>query len=313
VREALRIVDVDYDGCITRGEMQHFFRSFCVEEALADKFFNALATGGPGGASYHTFVQIVAPFLDLPGVVAHTAASQPSSRPQSARSRPQSGSRSRPPSANRRSLPGVDRPATPREVLEDALSCGSAALPGLESAHSRPAHRVDRLVIEEQGETSRSARSRPCRPLSARRNSKTPREISSSACASPRLPGSAQHSAYKPQATPPLSARERPRSPAPHSVCKDTVESSQPGDVMSQKPGQPYAVAPPPSAGGRGRRPMGISRVAPVVDKVKDPEHFQAEFAKALTQGGEEALSTRGRAVATPCRPSGSRRSCQSP
>jgi Ca2+-binding EF-hand superfamily protein len=87
VREALRIVDVDYDGCITRGEMQNFFRAFGVGEKEADKFYEKLARGGPGGANYHSFVQIVGPYLDLPGMVTATQRASSTSRPGSACSR----------------------------------------------------------------------------------------------------------------------------------------------------------------------------------------------------------------------------------
>lgn len=90
-REALRIVDVDYDGCITRGEMQNFFRAFGVGEKESDRFYEKLAEGGPGGANYHSFVRIVGPYLDLPGVVTATQRSESRTcRPGSTNSRGQS-------------------------------------------------------------------------------------------------------------------------------------------------------------------------------------------------------------------------------
>jgi len=88
IREALRIVDADYDGCITRGEMQNFFRAFGVGEKESDRFYEALAGGGPGGANYHSFVQVVGPYLDLAGVVtAMQRSASRASRPGSASSR----------------------------------------------------------------------------------------------------------------------------------------------------------------------------------------------------------------------------------
>lgn len=71
VREVLRIVDGDYDGFITRPEMQYFFRSFGIHEGVSDHFFDRLA-GGSGRASYAAFVAHVGPYLELPGSEAVT-------------------------------------------------------------------------------------------------------------------------------------------------------------------------------------------------------------------------------------------------
>jgi Ca2+-binding EF-hand superfamily protein len=71
VREVLRIVDGDYDGFITRQEMQYFFRSFGIHEGVSDHFFDRLG-GGSGRASYAAFVAQVGPYLELPGSEAVT-------------------------------------------------------------------------------------------------------------------------------------------------------------------------------------------------------------------------------------------------
>jgi len=182
VREALRIVDVDYDGCITKDEMRAFFRAFGVAEREADRLYEKLAKHGPGGANYQCFVQTVGPYLDLPGVV---AATQPQntgrgSRPSSAHSRPRSA---RNPPAPASPLPRVSTRDGHKALQESSTSsCPSPRAPAtprsgrpqsLESP--RPVRRSSRppsLAQEESADCSESiasARRSPCAPLSARR------------------------------------------------------------------------------------------------------------------------------------------------
>lgn len=68
-REVLRYVDTDYDGQITREELRHFFRAFELSSDAADRLFERLGGSGNVGANYHTFVQLVGPCIDLPGIV----------------------------------------------------------------------------------------------------------------------------------------------------------------------------------------------------------------------------------------------------
>lgn len=86
VREVLRIVDGDYDGHISRHEMQHFFRVFGMAEGTADRFFNRLNDICSGGGNYRTFVKHIGPYLELPGTPAamRPLSSTPGSRPNSA-------------------------------------------------------------------------------------------------------------------------------------------------------------------------------------------------------------------------------------
>lgn len=323
VREALRIVDVDYDGSITRSEMQNFFRAFGIDEMSSDRFFNKMATGGPGGVNYHTFVQVVGPFLDLPGVV---AATNPN-RPQSARGRP-SSARSRPPSAERR--PAIGQEGSVKELLESVLSaCGSRGLP----AAARDSPRAG--SCQERRESSRN---RSGAQLSARRNCSAPRELST--CDSPRLPGGSVRSNSKQQER--LSSR--PCSPAPRhaskelpvnenvafwneGACHAPVNQMQGNDNVPEKHEQSPPAPPPPGAGRPGRRPMGIQRgsahvgvqrVAPVPEKAKDFTHMGDLPAEVVTASTRECLMSDRRPVATPMTPvrrpgSRGRPQCQSP
>lgn len=343
VREALRIVDVDYDGCITRTEMQHFFRAFGIEEVRADKFYEKLAKGGPGGANYHTFVQVVSPFLDLPGVVAHAQIAQSPSRPQSARSRPTSA-RSRPPSAEKRLPSAMRRPASPtavdrKEILESALS-GNAApyLPALSRGgdskafesplperRSRPCTptsargrsgsqaRVGRTELQE---LPLSARGRPCQQLSPRRNPSESRQ-NASGCDSPRQAASVCSNREPQQSLPPAHALPRQPSPqgTPRSISarRHLEHQLAVGNFQTQQLRDVFAPAAPPAPSGRpGRRPMGIQREAPVARKVGDIKDLQElgelKHNVAASTNEREALMSGGRPVATPSRRSGSRR-----
>lgn len=334
VREALRLVDGDYDGAITRGEMQHFFRAFGVDEMTSDRFFNMLAADGSGGANYHLFVQVVGPFLELPGVVASV---QTASRPQSARSRPSSArsrpssARSRPPSAQRHLDPPGSTGAVKqcddgeiKSVLESALSSTNPLLPAVAAQsrkespaiarHRSPAHRQSREGplpgVKEPRESSQSGRDRSRPPLSARKDSKAPPEIL--VCESPRVPDSAR-SDRKPQGM---------WTPAPQGSCKDdasktadneTMISRQGSILVPQKLEQPFeavASAPPPKK-AQGRRPMGIQRggqagvqhVAAAEQKVKDFTQVAQPQDEIVTVASREALTSGGRRVATPRRP----------
>merc|ERR1712048_612175 len=67
-REALRILDVDYDGRIERGEMTQFFLAFGVLPETSNKIFDRMALNDT--AEYRSFVNLVGAYLDLPGIVA---------------------------------------------------------------------------------------------------------------------------------------------------------------------------------------------------------------------------------------------------
>jgi len=69
-REALRYVDRNNDGSISREEMQCFFRAFNLTEAQADRFFDHMDVSGLGEIDYRVFVRFLGPFLQLPGIVA---------------------------------------------------------------------------------------------------------------------------------------------------------------------------------------------------------------------------------------------------
>lgn len=291
VREALRIVDGDYDGSITRSELQHFFRCFGIDELRADKFFDRMAVGGPGGVNYHAFVQVVAPFLDLPGVEAFKQLpARPQSRPQSARSRP--------PSNGRRYSSSQDRPGSPqaaerKEVLENALSYESPCLPAL----PRQDNGLGGLCTPRSQRGSRcespmSVRGRP-QQLLAQRGSSASRERPLPVCNSPRPSSSQQRCGEhkKDQAHQLLLGNFKPQS---HEGCED------------------FKPAPPPAAGRPGRRPMGIQHITPVARKVGDVpvaqkvrdnsqgENLQPEVLAVSTS---QALISGGRPVATPRRP----------
>lgn len=305
VREALRIVDGDYDGCITRSEMLHFFRCFGIDEVRADRFFERMAKGGPGGANYHTFVQVVAPFLDLPGVAAaKQLPARPQSRPQSARSRPPSAGR-RPSSSSR------DRQESPveiRSVLESALSTHEGSrlpvLPLNKGALESPASARRREVAAHRGnngcESPLSARGRPCQQLSARRNAKDVRERSSSVCNSPR-PVSGRNNGEPSQVAPevlglPMQPPQLPKHQM-HQLALGNFKAN--AQDPFQERGVAYKPAPPPSSGRAGRRPMGIQRDVPGAEKAKDLTRAERELITASTN---EALISGGRPAATPFR-----------
>eukprot|EP00929_Paragymnodinium_shiwhaense_P035367 TRINITY_DN19098_c0_g1_i1.p1 TRINITY_DN19098_c0_g1~~TRINITY_DN19098_c0_g1_i1.p1 ORF type:complete len:659 (+),score=120.10 TRINITY_DN19098_c0_g1_i1:52-2028(+) len=98
-REALRFVDIDYDGRITRDEVRLFFRAFGIMEDISDRIFDRLAgcfeKDVKATCDYHSFVKVISPYLDLPGIVAASrrpSSSRPSSRGRSASPRPMSSS-----------------------------------------------------------------------------------------------------------------------------------------------------------------------------------------------------------------------------
>jgi len=306
VREALRIVDVDYDGSITRNEMQHFFRAFGIDEMASDKLFNKMEKGGPGGANYHTFVQIVGPFLELPGVV---AATQPPSRPQSARSRPGSA-RSRPQSADRASLPVLDSPRAPAavvrndvtDVLESALStCGSPCFPALPCGGEKAARSPS---------LGRNApfRKTPYPVMSPRHKSNSPRQSNATSCDSPRLPAPVRNNGKRPESV--SSARGRSPSPAPAPKAERVLSARGRSPSPAPKACAIGPTPPAPLASRPGRRPAGIQRAAPIAEKVKD-----ATNAKLRQSEHIEALISGGRPIASPFRRSGSQGmpQCQTP
>lgn len=267
VRETLRIVDSDYDGCITQSEMRNFFRVFGFDDVVADSFFKQLAKGGPGGANYHTFVQVVGPFLDLPGVV---AASKPPSRLLSARSRPHSArsrpsSRGRPSSAEKRLLDNPGRPEGPRDVLESALSGG----------------RIPCLPALARGSKPSGSGSSVPQALASPRVALSRAGTPSLAGNSPRLPLSACSDRSK--------ARERSSS-----------VRERPGDCLPRQLERVFEpAAPPPAAARPGRRPMGIQRMAPTGDdKIK--EFNNGVELTADTSARNEVLLSGGRPIASP-------------
>jgi len=67
-RDVFRYVDSNGDGQISQGEIRWFFRAFNLAEASADEFFKRFASSG--GVDYFEFVQVLGPYLDLPGVQA---------------------------------------------------------------------------------------------------------------------------------------------------------------------------------------------------------------------------------------------------
>lgn len=322
VREALRIVDVDYDGCITRSEMQHFFRALGIDEMRSDKLYEEMAEGGPGGANYHTFVQVVGPFLELPGVV---AATRPPSRPQSARSRPPSAEIRQPSAPRRPASPGA---ALKHEVLESALSeTGNSCLPavsrGLQkdvlqnpAGRSSSAAKVPaspRTPTSARGargpsqEGSLLPRGHHSRPVPERRQFETCESSRppASVCESPRPPASVRRS---------HAACESPRRPASAHKEMDHLEHQlvlgnfQPHKQADDQVFQPAA----PPARRQGHRPVGIQRAAPLAQKVEKNQDrtqvrkLEPELA-AATEQARDALMSGGRPVSTPSRRPSSR------
>jgi Ca2+-binding EF-hand superfamily protein len=69
-REALRYVDRNNDGSISKDEMQCFFRAFNLTDMEADKFFDYMDVSGSGEIDYRAFVRFLGPFFELPGTAA---------------------------------------------------------------------------------------------------------------------------------------------------------------------------------------------------------------------------------------------------
>jgi len=69
-REAFRCVDCNDDGQINLSEMRYFFRRFNSPEADADKLFDHMDGHNSGAVDYQDFVQLLGPFLELPGTEA---------------------------------------------------------------------------------------------------------------------------------------------------------------------------------------------------------------------------------------------------
>jgi len=67
-RQVLRILDVDSDGFVTRGEVRDFFRAFDVGEESADRLYQSLDKGHAFGIRYGAFLRLVGPSIDLPGI-----------------------------------------------------------------------------------------------------------------------------------------------------------------------------------------------------------------------------------------------------
>jgi len=323
VREALRIVDTDYDGCITQREMRDFFRTFAIDEAVADRFFNRLAKGGPGGANYHTFVQIVAPFLDLPGVAAH---SQPPSRPQSAGSRPPSADRHRRQLVEPGAGNGQDHPADIL-ILEGALSArGSPCLPALALSGAGPSlespSSARRSNSHQRMQSPRAGSERLCTPRSTRGSRNELGEGSRASSPSARgHPCAGSAPCQQAQALPALEIE----SAAPMDHRAHQLVLGNFGDQEVFKP-----MVPPPSAGRHGRRPMGIQPEAPplagrpgrrpsgiqrevpavqhvAVNGVADLGQLKPEMATPLKNVGNGALMSGGRPIASPMRSLGRR------
>jgi len=62
-REALRHVDAERDGNITKSEMYYFFRAYNLPPESAEKFFNYLDAEKLGEVPYTRFVRFVCPFI----------------------------------------------------------------------------------------------------------------------------------------------------------------------------------------------------------------------------------------------------------
>jgi Ca2+-binding EF-hand superfamily protein len=57
------------DGYVSRSELQHLFRAFCISQKTADAFFDRLAEMGSGDVEYEALMHWICPLLkDLPGV-----------------------------------------------------------------------------------------------------------------------------------------------------------------------------------------------------------------------------------------------------
>lgn len=281
VREALRIVDVDYDGCITRGEMQSFFRAFGVGEKDADKFYEKLARGGPGGANYHSFVQIVGPYLDLPGMV--TATQRSASRPGSASSRGRS---------------------TPRGVVVPGKNCQQLILDrGHDAVGSRchtPSPRRDRdraSLQSPQRETDSSPRGQ----------SRAASQNGSPEAKAPNSPAEHEQCLEGQFHPAPSSARGvkpcvgRIATPSPRMASPRRLVLAEEAPKLAQA-FRPLSPPPPLAAKKGGRRPMGIQR------KKKEAEDCSNTFRAAL-------CTADGRPIATPARRprSQGRTQCPSP
>lgn len=308
VREALRIVDTDYDGCITQTEMRDFFRTFAIDEGVADRFFNRLAKGGPGGANYHTFVQIVAPFMDLPGVVAH---SKPPSRPQSADGRPASARR------RRLAAPGADNGQDqPAEVLilEGALSArGSPCLPALayhgqKQALESPSS-ARRSNSRQRMQSPRSGSERLCTPRSSRGSREELGEGSRASSPSARghpCQGNTPCQREAIRNAPLESERTGPIDHRAHQLVlgnfgdQDVFKPMVPSAARHGR--RPAGIQPeaPSLAGRSGRRPMGIP-VTKAQD-VADMGQVKPEMATPVKSIGNAALMSGGRPIASPFR-----------
>lgn len=64
VREALRFVDADRDGSVSKSEMQYFFRAYDVSDSkYADMLFDRLDPHGLGEIPYDAFLEFIGPFI----------------------------------------------------------------------------------------------------------------------------------------------------------------------------------------------------------------------------------------------------------
>lgn len=99
-RELFRRVDCNDDGRISKKEMRYFYRVFNLSETGADKLFNFMGGELTGDVSYHDFVGLVGPFLELPGTQAamlqRPEGAPPSNRPSRRSSLLRSGAEPRP-------------------------------------------------------------------------------------------------------------------------------------------------------------------------------------------------------------------------
>lgn len=83
VREALRFVDADRDGFVTRSEVEYFFRAYDVSsETVAGHLVNRLDPSGIGEIEYSDFVSFIGPFIrgEPPAALAADISDQVSSR-----------------------------------------------------------------------------------------------------------------------------------------------------------------------------------------------------------------------------------------
>merc|ERR1719253_228127 len=83
VREALRYVDADRDGWVTRSEIHYFFRSYDItSETAPDHLSDVLDPRGLGEIEYKAFVNYMGPYIrgEIPTALIASCDSEASTR-----------------------------------------------------------------------------------------------------------------------------------------------------------------------------------------------------------------------------------------